>query len=362
MGDGQYDWRFIKTSRVVGGYVTVALLASATCLLSMIVSASAQVGLRSSLIEDLIPSLPASVARQRSQQSDKLGPNRKFDKILNGRDAKKGEFPWQVALIHADTPKSSPFDGFYCGGTLIAWKWVLTAAHCTYENNPSNRTLPPVEMSPLAIHVYLASHDFSGGERIAVQLIVRKSYDEKTRDNDIALLELASEPKSKKSLARIPLLAANDVEPTAPGKYATAIGWGATAKKESSKTLQVVEVQAKSSESCNKFYVDRLRARAKVLYKALNKSDAEVEGVVNERFPLTMTLITSHMMCAGTDIRAADTCFGDSGGPLLVKRGGGYAQAGIVSWGPSEGCGLANLYGVYTLTPLYIDWIEDQTK
>jgi secreted trypsin-like serine protease len=121
-------------------------------------------------------------------------------------------------------------------------------------------------------------------------------------------------------------------------------------------------VQAKSSDICNKFYVARLRARAKVLYKQQNKSDSEVEDIVNERFPLTMTMITPHMMCAGTDIRAADTCFGDSGGPLLVKRGGGYAQAGIVSWGPSEGCGLANLYGVYTRTSDYIDWIEDQTK
>jgi secreted trypsin-like serine protease len=121
-------------------------------------------------------------------------------------------------------------------------------------------------------------------------------------------------------------------------------------------------VQAKSSDICNGFYVDHLRARAKILYKQLNKSDAEVEDIVNEPFPLTMALITPHMICAGSDIRAADTRFGDSCGPLLVKRGGGFAQAGVVSWGPSEGCGLANLYGVYTRTSDYIDWIEDQTK
>jgi secreted trypsin-like serine protease len=351
----------VQSSRYDQHLAISIALTSVLCSIGMIADAQAQEVLSPSLIEYLTPTLPASIARQR-QQSSQSRPNRRFDKILNGRDAKRGEFPWQVALVHADTPKSNPFDGFYCGGTLVAWKWVLTAAHCTYENNPVDRTLPPVEMSPATIQVYLGSHDFSGGERVAVQRIVRKSYDEKTQDNDIALLELASEPKRKKSVERVNLLAPNDAEPTSPGRYATSIGWGATANKDTSKILQVVDVQIKPSEICNKSYVDRLRARAKLIYKAQNKSDEEVQDIVDERFPRTMNLITSNMMCAGTDIRAADTCFGDSGGPLLVKRGGGYAQAGIVSWGPSEGCGLANLYGVYTQISHYIDWIVDQTK
>jgi secreted trypsin-like serine protease len=38
------------------------------------------------------------------------------------------------------------------------------------------------------------------------------------------------------------------------------------------------------------------------------------------------------------------------------------AQAGIVSWGPVEGCGLTNLFGVYVRLPRYLDWIETTTK
>ena len=53
------------------------------------------------------------------------------------------------------------------------------------------------------------------------------------------------------------------------------------------------------------------------------------------------------MLCAGDGRGGADTCNGDSGGPIFVPGPAGEPlQAGIVSWG--DGCAYPGTYGVYT--------------
>jgi len=44
-------------------------------------------------------------------------------RIIGGRPARKGEFPYQVAL-------RQPGSNMFCGGSIIDKEWVLTAAHC----------------------------------------------------------------------------------------------------------------------------------------------------------------------------------------------------------------------------------------
>ncbi|XP_060527559.1 tryptase delta-like [Cylas formicarius] len=43
------------------------------------------------------------------------------DRIIGGKEAKLGQFPWMVLI---------EFDGAFCGGTLLNKYYALTAAHC----------------------------------------------------------------------------------------------------------------------------------------------------------------------------------------------------------------------------------------
>merc|ERR1712029_1138945 len=50
---------------------------------------------------------------------------RKEDRMVGGDPADPNSIPWQVALVEGERSKS-----VQCGGTIIAPKFVLTAAHC----------------------------------------------------------------------------------------------------------------------------------------------------------------------------------------------------------------------------------------
>lgn len=55
----------------------------------------------------------------------------------------------------------------------------------------------------------------------------------------------------------------------------------------------------------------------------------------------------------------ANTCKGDSGGPLLVSQTGKWIQVGIVSFG--EGCAKRNFPTVFTLVSAFRHFIKQQT-
>jgi secreted trypsin-like serine protease len=237
-------------------------------------------------------------------------------KIVGGKPAALGEYPWQVSLLVSWI--ADPTQAHFCGGSIHNSKWIVTAAHCLSG-------LPASD-----VHVAAGTNFLMPGIlRInAAKLIVHKDYNANTTDNDIALIELKSPLALGTTMQPIALL-----EPSAEStvlvkdQALTVTGWGATTEGGSAvKDLQEVDVPFVTREVCN----DPLSYNGQV---------------------------TENMVCAGKATGGIDSCQGDSGGPIVFRGTGSPPQLiGIVSWG--EGCARPGKYGIYTRVARYSSWVS----
>ncbi|KAM9733222.1 LOW QUALITY PROTEIN: coagulation factor VII [Menidia menidia] len=231
-------------------------------------------------------------------------------RIVGGHLERRGGSPWQV-LIHRS-------DGFgFCGGTLVADRWVLSAAHCFEEE---------------ADHVTVGNLDKlrpdPGEQRIKIQeVIVHPHFHSFTFDSDIALLFLARPvlrgPTAIPACLPDPHLSQYLLREENRGVVS---GWGATQYlHRSSRFLRKVTLPVVSHQACT---------------------------------ATTEQVITDNMFCAGyLQAGGRDACSGDSGGPFLVHYRGTWFLTGVVSWG--EKCAAQGKYGVYTRLGNFLGWVRD---
>jgi len=211
-------------------------------------------------------------------------------KIINGEEVIPGRYPYQVALVDS-------WNFQYCGGSLIAPQWVLSAAHCfgfgsaveigRHDRWNSSETFELIDVEFEIAHPLFTpklSYDF-----MLMRLKTPSNYSTVTLDDGSTNLT--------------------------DGTNVTVTGWGVTEDFAPSNVLLEVEVDIVNQEQCDD------------AYSSFN-------------FP-----VTDDMVCAARE--GKDSCQGDSGGPLFIKGENSTEdiQVGVVSWG--IGCAEPEYPGVY---------------
>ncbi|MCH8552679.1 MAG: serine protease [Natronospirillum sp.] len=249
-------------------------------------------------------------------------------RIIGGEDAVAGEVPWQVALI---SNKNDAFSSQYCGGSIIDEEWIVSAAHCLFDNSGEQMASAGYILAGV-----LKLSDGTGSDFVEVESFeLHPDYDDVTFEHDIALLKL-SEPLDLDGLhsERIAWLVPELDELEEQGTPVTVSGWGSIDPDpdvgDYPDELQVVELEMIDCSSTG--YSDATD----------NMLCATNEGYTKEGY-------------------TKDSCVGDSGGPMAVQKDSGdWYLSGIVSFGPPE-CATDNLPGVYTRVSQYNAWIQEIT-
>ncbi|KAI9558942.1 chymotrypsin-like protein [Daphnia sinensis] len=231
------------------------------------------------------------------------------ERIVGGEEAIPHEFPWQVALVVDNS--------WFCGATIIASDWILTAAHCTDGGS--------------SFEVILGAHNKNIVEPTQVRIMATEytmhpRWNSARLQNDVALIRLPTPVSFTAEIA--PICLVPNTEEDHVGDMLLASGWGLDSDTATTTTANLRKVQAPGI------------------------SVADCQAVYGNS-------VQDSVLCIDTT-GGHGTCNGDSGGPLSYINNGVYNQVGLVSFGSASGCELGYPTGFSRISS-FIDWIVSVT-
>lgn len=239
-------------------------------------------------------------------------------RIVGGEATTISEHPHQVAITRKSRLAAGN-NNVWCGGTIVAQRWVLTAAHCLFASD--GQRIPDSDFVVKIGATHLVN---DSTWRPIERAVVHDCYKEQSGKDpyDIAMMRLSINAAASRIIAL-----ASPSTPVPPTTDVVVTGWG-----------KIVQGGPSSAE---------LR---EVTVKVVSKATCTADKQSYEPY------VTDTMICAGLAEGGKDSCNGDSGGPMVLDRNGSKILVGVVSWG--QGCAQQQWYGVYTRVGSYRPWIS----
>ncbi|TRY62583.1 hypothetical protein TCAL_02652 [Tigriopus californicus] len=226
-------------------------------------------------------------------------------RVIGGNVAVPHKYPWTSYLLIRKVVNGQQQNS-YCGSTIISNWWLVTAAHCL-----DNAVQVEVRAGCLLNYQCEAIEAARGW-------IVHPSYDRRTLNNDIALIQVQR-----------PLRFSRKIQPSClPGSYlgdnrgVIVVGWGATSNNgPGSAALKEGVMVSRNSGVCSRFF--------------------------GSFSPLTMICVTRYN---------ANVCSGDSGTSAGRFIGGRFQLDGVNSYVYYKGCDQGP--NVLVRVSHYVSWIR----
>ena len=246
-------------------------------------------------------------------------------RIINGVEAARGQAGWQVGLVRSqETRRPKAKYGFFCGGTLLNARWVMTAAHCVKDKAAAD------------ISAVIGMLDRNDVEEERVTINVARKMDHPNHNTwfyDFSLLELESAVDFGALDHAFP--ACWPTRHEVPGDWVIASGWGSADPRGTWEGmpagLQLVNMTIVDRAECGGVWG--------------NWTDANFDGQMDE-----------NMLCANDG--PVGVCLGDSGGPLVALNRGRFELIGSPAL-VDVPCGSSHFHDVFADVFHVRGWVEE---